>query len=138
MDNKELKEMRKERYKNDGKRFMKILLFPLIAIAFFGFMVALWALGGDLDNLFFVLVLIFLVPFVAIPVTCFQVAKRVFRNKEKRFWLSMITPLMITLPFLILLGGEAESYIYAAVIFVWCELWSFLGAVRYKKKEKEI
>ncbi len=132
MDNKELKEMRKERYKNDGKRFMKFLIFPLIVLMFPAFMLGIFFVG----DLVVAVVLLAFAFFILMPLVNFFVTKKVFRNKEKRFWLSMITPLLIALSYLIWVAYDAESYIYAAVIFVWCELWSFLGAVRYKHNEK--
>ncbi len=134
MDNKELKEMRKERYKNDGKRFMKFLIFPLIALMFPALVLVIFFVG----DLVLAIMLLAFALFILIPLVNFFVARIVFRNKEKRFWLSLITPLLISLSYLIWFAYEAESYIYAALIFAWCELWSFLGAVRYKKKEKEI
>ena len=41
------------------------------------------------------------------------------------------------LSYVSLLFMEDETYLYALVIFAWCELWSLIGLIKPKKDNEE-
>ena len=32
--------------------------------------------------------------------------------------------------------NESETFVYSAILFVWCELWTLLGLIKFKRKKQ--
>ena len=117
---------------------MKKWIFPVAsAIIFALLIIGIFAVGvggngdgsgfiGAIISLILILICFVLIP----PVVGFLYAKCFLKNQKKRFPFTLYQSFMMTLPYLILFWQDNETIVYAAVIFVWCELWSLLGLMR--------
>ena len=75
--------------------------------------------------------------FIVYPSISFVYSKKLLSNGKHRILQSILCPIAFVLSYVSLLFMEDETYLYALVIFVWCELWSLLGLIKRKKGKEE-
>ena len=73
--------------------------------------------------------------FVVYPSVSFAYSKKFISNGKYRLLQSILCPMAFTFSYTCLLFTEEETYLYALVIFVWCELWSLLGLITNNKNK---
>ena len=124
---------------------MKKWLFPVAsAILFALLMICIFVIGvggngdgsgfiGAIISLILILICLLLVP----PFVGFVYAKFFLKNQKFCFLFTLYQSFMITIPYLILFWEDNETLLYAAMILVWCELWSLLGLVRFGRRSRE-
>jgi len=71
------------------------------------------------------------------PISSFQYSKRVLRNYKNRIVYTLLHSLSICLSYLLLFFMEGETYFYALVVFIWCEIWGLLGLIGKRDKSKD-
>ena len=118
----------------------KIILYPIISfIISFLTMLGLGFVEADLSMVVLgvgVLAVWFL---LFMPISSFQYSKRVLRNCKNRIVYTLLHSLSICLSYLLLFFMDGETYFYALVVFIWCEIWGLLGLIgKRDKKENEI
>ena len=79
--------------------------------------------------------IIFYCPII-VPAMCLVYSKRCLSGERFRVLFTFYQSLLISLPYLILFIKDNETFIYSFILFVWCELWSLLGLVKFKRKIK--
>ena len=73
---------------------------------------------------------------IIVPVMCLVYSKRCLSEERFRVIFTFYQSLLISLPYLILFVNDNETFLYSFILFVWCELWSLLGLVKFKRKIK--
>ena len=128
--------MEERKYKKESLCKMKIgylvlILLLSVVIHFFVFFV----LAQKAQNPFVVVAAILIGFFIVYPSVSFVYSKKFISNGKYRLLQSILCPMAFTFSYTCLLFTEEETYLYALVIFVWCELWSLLGLITYNKKK---
>ena len=116
----------------------KIILYPIISfIISFLTMLGLGFVEADLSMVVLgvgVLAVWFL---LFMPISSFQYSKRVLRNYKNRIVYTLLHSLSICLSYLLLFFMEGETYFYALVVFIWCEIWGLIGLIGKRDKSKD-
>ena len=116
----------------------KIILYPIISfIISFLTMLGLGFVEADLSMVVLgvgVLAVWFL---LFMPISSFQYSKRVLRNYKNRIVYTLLHSLSICLSYLLLFFMEGETYFYALVVFIWCEIWGLLGLIGKRDKNRD-
>ena len=73
---------------------------------------------------------------IIVPAMCLVYSKRCLSGERFRVLFTFYQSLLISLPYLILFIKDNETFLYSFILFVWCELWSLLGLVKFKRKIK--
>ena len=73
---------------------------------------------------------------IIVPAMCLVYSKRCLSEERFRVIFTFYQSLLISLPYLILFVNDNETFLYSFILFVWCELWSLLGLVKFKRKIK--
>ena len=73
---------------------------------------------------------------IIVPAMCLVYSKRCLSGERFRVLFTFYQSLLISLPYLILFIKDNETFLYSLILFVWCELWSLLGLVKFKRKIK--
>ena len=73
---------------------------------------------------------------IIVPAMCLVYSKRCLSRERFRVLFAFYQSLLISLPYLILFIKDNETFLYSFILFVWCELWSLLGLVKFKRKIK--
>ena len=73
---------------------------------------------------------------IIVPAMCLVYSKRCLSGERFRVLFTLYQSLLISLPYLILFFKDNETFLYSFILFVWCELWSLLGLVKFKRKIK--
>ena len=73
---------------------------------------------------------------IIVPAMCLVYSKRCLSGGRFRVLFTFYQSLLISLPYLILFIKDNETFLYSFILFVWCELWSLLGLVKFKRKIK--
>ena len=123
---------------------MKKWLFPVASAILFAFLlifIFVVGVGGNGDGSGFVgaivsLLLIIVCLAIVPPIVCFVYAKRFLVDQKIRFLFTLYQSFLITLPYLILFFESDKTPAYAFVMFVWSELWSLLGLVKFKRRDQ--
>ena len=89
------------------------------------------------QDLLLVVAIILIGFFIVYPSISFVYSKKLLSNGKHRILQSILCPITFALSYVSLLFMEDETYLYALVIFVWCELWSLLGLIKRKKGKEE-
>ena len=79
--------------------------------------------------------IIFYCPII-VPAMCLVYSKRCLSGERFRVLFTLYQSLLISLPYLILFIKDNETFLYSLILFVWCELWSLLGLIKFKRKIK--
>ena len=79
--------------------------------------------------------IIFYCPII-VPAMCLVYSKRCLSGERFRVLFTFYQSLLISLPYLILFIKDNETFLYSLILFVWCELWSLLGLIKFKRKIK--
>ena len=79
--------------------------------------------------------IIFYCPII-VPAMCLVYSKRCLSGERFRVLFTFYQSLLISLPYLILFFKDNETFLYSLILFVWCELWSLLGLIKFKRKIK--
>ena len=73
---------------------------------------------------------------IIVPAMCLVYSKRCLSGERFRVLFTLYQSLLISLPYLILFFKDNETFLYSLILFVWCELWSLLGLIKFKRKIK--
>ena len=73
---------------------------------------------------------------IIVPAMCLVYSKRCLSGERFRVLFTFYQSLLISLPYLILFFKDNETFLYSLILFVWCELWSLLGLIKFKRKIK--
>ena len=73
---------------------------------------------------------------IIVPAMCLVYSKRCLSGERFRVLFTLYQSLLISLPYLILFFRDNETFLYSFILFVWCELWSLLGLIKFKRKIK--
>lgn len=73
---------------------------------------------------------------IIVPAICLVYSKRYLSGERFSFLFTLYQSLFISLPYLILFFKDNETFLYSSILFVWCELWSLLGLIKFKRKIK--
>ncbi len=73
---------------------------------------------------------------IIVPAMCLVYSKRCLPGGRFRVLFTLYQSLLISLPYLILFFRDNETFLYSFILFVWCELWSLLGLIKFKRKIK--
>ena len=79
--------------------------------------------------------IIFYCPII-VPAMCLVYSKRCLSGERFRVLFTFYQSLLISVPYLILFIKDNETFLYSLILFVWCELWSLLGLIKFKRKIK--
>lgn len=122
------------------KKWLIPIAYPFISIVTFLLSGVVGVLGnGDgtgYGGIVIVLCGLIVYCVIVIPVMCLLYSKRCLLGQRLRFLFTLYQSLFITLPYFILFSKDNETIIYSSILFVWCELWSLLGLVKFKRKSK--
>jgi len=110
--------------------YLVLILSLSVIIQFFTFFVLA-------QDLLLVVAIILIGFFIVYPSISFVYSKKLLSNGKHRILQSILCPITFALSYVSLLFMEDETYLYALVIFVWCELWSLLGLIKRKKGKEE-
>lgn len=74
---------------------------------------------------------------IILPLCCYKYGKMVLLNCKNSLFLCVFNSIVITLFYIFPLYTEAETYLYAMILFFWYMFWSVLpfliNYVKYKK-----
>ena len=110
--------------------YLVLILSLSVIIHFFTFFVLA-------QDLLLVVAIILIGFFIVYPSISFVYSKKLLSNGKHRILQSILCPTAFTLSYVSLLFMEDETYLYALVVFAWCELWSLLGLIKRKKDKEE-
>lgn len=71
---------------------------------------------------------------ILVPTICFLYSKLFLSGQKLALLFTLYPSLLITLPYIILFAKERETIVYSIILFVWCELWTLLGSIKFKRK----
>ncbi len=75
---------------------------------------------------------------ILMPAICFVYSKRWLLNQKFRFFFTAYNSFLISLPYVVLFSlNDVIDFYFVWIIFGWCELWSLLGLVKFKRKEQK-
>ena len=123
---------------------MKKWLFPIASSILWTFLVIfIFCIGvggnGDGSGFFGVIVALFciiLCCIIVMPTVCFMYSRYCLLDQKYRFLFTLYQSFLITLPYLILFFEDNETFLYSFILFVWCELWSLIGLIKFKRKNQ--
>ncbi len=124
---------------------MKKWLFPftsaIISIVIFLLIGVLGVLGnGDgtgYGGVVIVLCGIIFYCVIVVPAMCFMYSKRCLSGERFRVLFTLYHSFLIALPYLILFFKDNETFHYSVIFFAWCELWSLLGLIKFRRKNQK-
>ncbi len=124
------------------KKWLIPLTYPLISAAVFLLCGAAgaWGNGDGTGYGGAVIVLCGLIFYcvIGIPVMCIVYAKRCLSAQRFRFLFTLYQSVLFVLPYQILFFKENETVIYSFILFAWCEIWSLMGLIRWKREKADI
>jgi glucan phosphoethanolaminetransferase (alkaline phosphatase superfamily) len=108
---------------NVEKKMVKSLAY-LLSIFFISvfFQLVLWRTG-----LFMGLTLLLILFIILMPLASFFYSKSFIARNNKKWLKSVICPIVLAISYLVLYFREDETYVFALILFVWCEIWSLIG-----------
>lgn len=68
--------------------------------------------------------------FHLIPVLMTVYSKMILRSASHKVLYTLYHSLMITIAYLLFYWMELETYLFALVLFIWCEFWALLGLIQ--------
>ena len=123
------------------KKFTYPLTLPIvtvITVLMHNIILDFLGLDGEWGLLPFAIVAIGAYLLVILPRVCWKYGRNVVNREKNRQLFGLYNSAMITLPYFLPLCMEDETYLYSAILFVWCEIWFVVGAAGRKHiSEKE-
>lgn len=122
------------------KKWLLPLFYPLISIVLFLLIGALaWVYNGDGTGYGGVVIAFCGIVFycaIAVPAMCLIYSITCLRGQKRAFLFTLYQSFLIVLPYFIMLCNESETFVYSAILLVWCELWTLLGLIKFKRKKQ--
>ena len=121
---------------------IKKYIYPFIFVitALLSFLILSFFLekqNADIGGAIVLLFALILIVCVFLPIYCFTYGKKVLLNEKRKLLFSLYNSAIITLSYLLPLCMEGETYIYSLILFGWCELWTALPLIEFKKRTKK-
>ncbi|MBE7064188.1 MAG: hypothetical protein E7384_00005 [Ruminococcaceae bacterium] len=92
---------------------------------------------ADLGGIVILLFALILFIGVLIPIYCFIYGKKVLLKEKRKFIFTLYNSAVITLFYLLPKCTEGETYIYSLILFAWCESWSLIPLLKFKKNTRK-
>ena len=127
--------MDKNKYDMKNVNKIKKFVYPVIAsviaaVIFIGF--SLFQADDILIGLIS-LIIVGTMVIIAIPCFCFWYSIKIIFREKRRYFFGLYNSFVLTLFYLLPLCMEGETYIYSAVLFVWCAAWTIIPLLTSKK-----
>ncbi len=126
------------------KKWLVPFLSPFISIAAYILIYELahWANGDGTGygGVVYGLIGMIIYGVIVIPATCILYSKLCLSGQKLRFLFTLYQSFLITLPYFsvcLLLNGGLVYMGYSLILFTWCELWSLLGLIKFKRKDRK-
>jgi hypothetical protein len=96
-------------------------LFSIFFISVF-FQLVLWKAGLIMGVISLLTLFIILMPLAS-----FLYSKKFIPKNKDKWFKSLVCPLVLAMSYFVLYLREDETYVFALVLFAWCEIWSLIG-----------
>ncbi len=125
-----------EKYITISNKF-KVYFYPIVftVIVVLLFIASIISLPNDLGSVIVGLYILLFVLCVVLPAYCIIYAKRVLTKEKHGFAFTFYNSAIIALVFSRLVNTDYRIYGFF-IVFAWCELWTLLSLLIFKKRSK--
>ncbi len=123
------------------KKWWMPLVFMVISALFIGIGVWLYLLlteDNSMTNFIYYLIGMGIWFFLAIPALSLIYTRKVLAGERERILLTFYNSLMLVLPAALMLFVNIDAWMTLLLLFVWAEMWSFLGLAGKGEKKADV
>ncbi len=124
-----------EKYIAISNKF-KVSFYPIVFSVINAFLLIAFIISrpDDLAGALILLCILLFVLCIALPAYCIVYTKRVLTREKHGFAFTFYNSTLITLSYALTLCTKDETYIYSLLLFGWCELWTLIPWLIFRKQ----